>query len=118
MKTALTIAALMASMTAAHAKGTKFICKETRTYGPKKSMILTQVSEREIREGVSERFVLEVYEGSEKNPTLKTEGRVSTEDVMFQFKSYDGKVSAMLYLDELDQSNLTYKGQTTNFDCQ
>ncbi|MBI2522212.1 MAG: hypothetical protein HYV97_17465 [Bdellovibrio sp.] len=115
MKTALLIVSLLLSVTA-NAAGAKYICKEKTDY-QKQTLILTQVSDREIKEGVKERFVLEVYQGYEKEPRLVTKGYVTTEDVMFSFKSDDKKVSAMIYLDELDQTSLSQGRKNTNFDC-
>jgi hypothetical protein len=117
MKTALLIAASFFVTLTAQAKGTKYICKEVGDFGPKKSLVLTQVSDREIKEGVKERFLLEVFEGSEKEPSLSVNGFVTTEDVMFQFKSSDRKVSAMIYLDEMEESSLAQGRKTTSFDC-
>ena len=115
MKIALLISSLFLSLSV-NAAGTKYICKERTDY-QKQTLILTQISEREIKEGVKERFVLEVFQGSEKNPRLVTKGFVSTEDVMFSFKSDDKNVSAMVYLDELEESYLSEGSKTTHFDC-
>ncbi|HAZ11979.1 MAG: hypothetical protein A2X86_06990 [Bdellovibrionales bacterium GWA2_49_15] len=115
MKTAFLIGTLLLSVTA-NAAGVKYICKETTEY-QKQTLILTQVTDREIKEGVKERFVLEVYQGYEKEPRLVTKGYVSTEDVMFSFKSDDKLVSAMIYLDELDQASLSEGRKDTGFDC-
>lgn len=115
MKTALLITSLFLSITA-NAARVKYICKEKTDY-QKQTLILTQVSEREIKEGVKERFVLEVFQGNEKTPRIVTKGYVTTEDVMFSFKSEDKKVSAMIYLDEMDQASLSEGRKSTQFDC-
>ncbi len=116
MKNLLLVSSLMMSI-AANAGGTKYICKEVINGGPKQTMVLTQVRDVEVTENVKERFVLEVFEGAEKTPRLSVKGYVKTEDVMFEFKSDDKKVSAMIYLDELEESGLTEGRKTTNFDC-
>lgn len=99
------------------AQGVKHICKEMTDY-QRQTLVLTQVYDRDIKEGVRERFTLEVYPAGVKQPRLVKSGYVSTEDVMFQFESDDKKVSVSLYMDEMDQTTLSEKGKKdVSFDC-
>lgn len=99
------------------AAGVKYICKEIVNYGPKQTLILTQVSDQVLREDVKERFLLEVYEGSEKQPRLISKGYVITEDVMVNFVSDNKKIKTIIYLDEMEETVLTVNKKETKFDC-
>jgi hypothetical protein len=116
---ALTVLTL-AGINAHAAGGTKYICKEIDAEDAKRTVILTQNGDREFSEGEREPFTLEVYKTGQKTPVLTAEGRVSTEDVMFTFRSFDRRTSFHIYLDELDQSALTVNRRSSNtrFDCE
>lgn len=102
----------------AQAAGTQYICKELQG-DETRTVVLTQVGSRKIVEGKKEPFVLELYKTGQKTPLLVAEGTVETEDVMFNFTSADKRTVFGIYLDELDQSYLTLKGQKTSyFDCK
>ncbi len=118
IKFALVLTCLVATSSSAMAQndGRKFICKELADF-EKQTLILTQVKDRPLVEGVKERFALEVYSGYGITPRIAKKGYVVTEDVGFTFKSDDHLVSAFIFLDELDQASLTEGNKTTNFDC-
>jgi hypothetical protein len=94
--------------------GSKYVCNEQ---GGKKTIVLTGENES-LKEGEKYSYTLELFEKSEVMSDLRVEGTVETEDVMFSFTSNDGKVSFMIFMDEMDQSHLTLNGKDAGqFTC-
>lgn len=117
MKSLLALIVLASSITAF--AGEKYICKEIteNSWDSKKTMILTQVGNIDIKEGVKYNFTLEVYEGNSAKAVVSEKVTVETEDVMFGFENKAKKISGMIYLDELDQTWLKVGKTETRFDC-
>lgn len=117
MKSLLALVVLASSISAF--AGEKYICKEIteNSWDSKKTMILTQVGDIEVKEGVKYTFKLEVYEGNSSKPVVAENVTVETEDVMFGFNNKAKKISGMIYLDELDQTWLKVGKNETRFDC-
>ncbi len=99
--------------------GEKYICKQitANSWDDKVTMVLTQIGDEQIKEGVSYKFKLELFSGRSATPKFSETVIVETEDVMFSFVNKAKKVNGMIYLDELDQTWL-YVGQDKyDFDC-
>lgn len=83
--------------------------------GPGLTLTLTQIGDSEIREGRPYRFHLVL--AAPGAVILDEVATVQTEDVMFSFRVKSKPIKGMIYLDELDQTWLTIKGQRMDFDC-
>lgn len=117
MKSLLALITLLTSITAF--AGEKYICKEIteNSWDSKRTLILTQVGNIEINEGVKYTFTLEVFEGNSSKAIVSEKVTVETEDVMFAFSNKAKKISGMIYMDELDQTWLKVGKNEWHFDC-
>lgn len=99
--------------------GDKYICKEMteNSWDSKRTMILTQLGNIQIKEGVKYDFKLEVFEGNSSKPIVSEKVTVETEDVMFGFSNKAKKIEGMIYMDELDQTWLKVGKSEWHFDC-
>ncbi len=114
----LIIAFLVLTASALSFAGEKYICKEKKeSWESKKTFILTQIGDAQVKEGVKYSFILEVFEGNSSKPVMTEKVIVETEDVLFGFKNTAKKISGMIYMDELEGSWLSIKGKKIYFDC-
>ena len=82
-----------------------------------RTMVLTKISVRPLREGEKAPYKLELFKGKKNILILSEKVIVETEDVQFMFENKAKKISGMIYMDELDQTSLTLKNEDINFDC-
>ena len=91
----------------------KYVCSRfDRTTGRllQNTVALHPLESGDVIEGVPLKYAFELYDGPSVTPSLRVEGTVVTEDVIFRFTSYDGKVRFNIFLEELNESNLTLDG--------
>lgn len=117
MKTLLAVIVL--SVSTSSFAGIKYICKEItkNSWDNKKTMILTQIGNASVEEGVKYPFQLEVFESGNSRAILSEKVTVETEDVMFGFSNKAKKISGMIYLDELEETSLTVGKKEYRFNC-
>ena len=91
----------------------KFVCVQYSRTSEKLQqnvVVLTKQDDGPLSEGDNIPFVLEQYKGIQGVPAISVEGKVSTEDVNFEFVSKDKKVKFHLYLDEAAEAGLRVNG--------
>ena len=132
MKKLLTFALLSVSAFAA-TTNQKYVCQEY-IYGTEKilprTVVLEQVGPSEDIYDADEDseeygwesktpYSVTIYEnGIKAYPYDRTKGFVLEADVMFEYKSEDGKVGFSMYLDEMNESSLSIDGnKVNNFFC-
>lgn len=103
----------------AFASGAKYICKETgvKPGYNKRTVVLTQFGDAEVKEGKTYAFGFQVFDGVSKKPTLSTKVFVQTEDVLFAFGNREEAISGMIYLDEMDQASVEIAGEKLSLNC-
>ncbi|MES3036476.1 MAG: hypothetical protein V4736_01095 [Bdellovibrionota bacterium] len=118
MKT-LTVIAVSVLMSSFANANTKYVCREIE--GDKQTVVLTLDEKKpvlDIKEGVKYKYTLALYRTNTYSPDLEVKGTVETEDVMFDFTSNDKRVSFSIFMDEMDQSNLSIRGEeSSQFVC-
>ncbi len=101
------------------AAGTLLICKEIPVVenAPKRTMILRQFGADQLTEGQSYKFEFQMFENFNARPLIAVPVTVTTEDVMVNFVSLDGKLTGIVFKDELDQTAVHFNGEDIGFDC-
>jgi hypothetical protein len=116
MKIALIALALTVSAPAF--AGQTYNCREVKSgIGPAtKSVLLTQIGNTPIEEGRAYQFNLKIADRG--RVIVDERAVVTTEDVMFFFEVKGKRIAGTIYMDELDQSNLTIGNQSFRLDCK
>lgn len=118
MKSLILIAGVLFS-TMSLAASEKLVCREQS--GENMTVVVTTFAELPVteNENLDERFeaTIEIYGKETTSPKISIDGIVETEDVMYNFKSLNKKVSFSAYMDEMDQSSVTVNGKRTRLVC-
>lgn len=117
MKVILMASLVMMSLNA-FAVAEKFVCQEydrkTEKY-LQRSVVLTPTGEAVEAKDRQGRYThmeipyhVAMFNGPDWSSEVNVKGVVATEDVNFNFSSSDGKVEVYLYLDEMNESGMSY----------
>jgi hypothetical protein len=116
MKKSILSLTLVLMSSSAFAAGTKFFCKTTEDF-EKQTVVVTQASNDDMKEGKKYAFLVEVFNGRDKKPVATAKVQAETEDVSFVANSANGKAHFHVYLDEMDQAALELNGQKMELNC-
>lgn len=81
-------------------------------------LILEREGPNEIFDGQVTPYHMSIYNGIHFSPIHSVKGKVYSEDVYFGFTSDDERIKFELYLDEMEQGELTINGRSYDYVCR